>query len=665
MSFQGVSYDATLEGTNDIDASVAIQGVPGVATRPQIFTLPDDLILFFIIPQNEPDRHRYIDQIISNGGSILGVESDMGSKSSNHEMFISSRPFPGKTVYSIKYIDDCLATGHLLDPKDYLFNGSDDQEEDVKPVKPSRGHSKFTPEKDQYILRRIRMQPKYRDSHSFFDQLATEDMLKDHTGNSIRSRYRKHLKQHLLYVYQVDESGRPIRDDRGKKIKLGLDELPDTIKNKYTAEEDYIMCIEAKKFLLFENKRLDEAHKLPYSFFNDVHRKAPKHSLHSWRDHYRKYVTAGTIPEFIEYYEQSISRGIRPKPLSIVRDNQKGNETIRDLVGSRYRKVPIDVYGESALDEEIGETKSSNIDEALRSSERSRVSPIPAPTLARIVGNDNENLDDSLSGSVFLNEQKGLGEPSEDEDNYSTANEDEETALGRLPQILEQYGESLQGDRKRQKTLEYHEVERFPSAQVESQTQYKTPHASQVDSFNINEIPSISTIDGIEPLIKVGYLESTFRFSDILFTNGYAFLENWEDTVAQLRPIIKRAASQKELFQVFVEYGFKQQFTSHLVMSTSANRNLMVIYLEELLSRISDYVNSDKWNNQDLSVVEHHRENFLTQSDLPGIWDIHLDAYLNTNEEEKLLEVQNKKLIQQRKLFLTELIDNAYDVQFS
>lgn len=67
----------------------------------------------------------------------------------------------------------------------------------------------------------------------------------NHTGNSIRHRFRVYLSKRLEYVYEVDKFGKLVRDDDGNLIKTKV--LPPSIKRKFSADEDYTLAIAVKK----------------------------------------------------------------------------------------------------------------------------------------------------------------------------------------------------------------------------------------------------------------------------------------------------------------------------------------------------------------------------------------------------------------------------------
>lgn len=137
--------------------------------------------------------------------------------------------------------------------------------------------NRYTEEKDEYILEQVRRNPRFRNSHVLFHDLATHEMLKPHTGNSIRSRYRRHLAPRLHYVYKTNDRDKLIKDKQGRLIKVLIEDLLslETIKTKFTPLDDYEMCClavvyikneAAKMGLDYDENNPHQKSILPYSF---------------------------------------------------------------------------------------------------------------------------------------------------------------------------------------------------------------------------------------------------------------------------------------------------------------------------------------------------------------------------------------------------------------
>ena len=334
-----------------------------------IFVDKDGKSMLFYIPEDEPNRNKYRDLIIRYGGVI--VEKGFPTVillSNNEDLYGFSK---------LKFIDDCIAKNQLLSVFDYGTYGTYNNPEDAAfdttsiinelnddlssnisslfstiegtssmvevpvaapaaiPLPPphqqqrsidafpnpninnarrgSLGH-RFTIEQDEFILEHIRRKPRFRQSQKFYAQLALLEPLRGHTGNSIRSRFRKHLESRLNYIYKTDDQDQLIRDEAGNLIKIGLDEMPGTLKNKFTPEDDYLLCCVALEYMASNN--IDSIG-LRYSFFDGMYRKYRNHTLQSWRDRFRKYIRdKSDLVDYKEYYENCEKVGMAPRCLT-------------------------------------------------------------------------------------------------------------------------------------------------------------------------------------------------------------------------------------------------------------------------------------------------------------------------------------------------------------
>ena len=220
----------------------------------------------------------------------------------------------------------------------------------------------FTTDEDDFILDVVRKNPTRRTTHTLFDEIS--QYVPNHTGNSIRHRYRQYLAKRLEFVYKVDDFGKLIRDADGKLIPTK--ELPSSLKRRFTALEDYTLAKAMKrqfyidlyqinpdtgKSLIGENdppsvvaKRkvtMDRNHvqgteptladfttngrKGPISreFLKTFAEKYPTHSQNAWRDRLRKFVLIYGIDSYIQYYEEEISEGREPAPIKNMTNRPK------------------------------------------------------------------------------------------------------------------------------------------------------------------------------------------------------------------------------------------------------------------------------------------------------------------------------------------------------
>ncbi|CAI8507603.1 unnamed protein product [Pichia kudriavzevii] len=184
---------------------------------------------------------------------------------------------------------------------------------------PKRKSKKFTPEEDEFILDLVRRNPHLRSTHTFFARISQLAPLSDHTGNSIRYRYRKVLAPQMDYVYEIDPvSGKPKIDPK-TNAPIEVTEIPSLIKSQYTSEEDYQLCKHILAYkkgdLVLYGKKKHEISQIPEAVFQELNERNPRHSAMSWRDRYRKFAAKFGIRRYIEYYEDCLKKNISPEPM--------------------------------------------------------------------------------------------------------------------------------------------------------------------------------------------------------------------------------------------------------------------------------------------------------------------------------------------------------------
>ncbi|CCE66150.1 hypothetical protein TPHA_0O01830 [Tetrapisispora phaffii CBS 4417] len=218
----------------------------------------------------------------------------------------------------------------------------------------SYNKASFTEEEDEFILDVVKKNPTRRTTHTLFDEIS--NYLPNHTGNSVRHRYRVYLSKRLEFVYQVDSNGRLVRDENGDLIKTKV--LPPSLKKKFTAQEDYTLAIAIKKQFYkdlyqvdpdsgsslimaddspvmvakrkvtmapnhvpgtepsFDSfKVLDRTGPLAREFFKSFSEKNTSHTENAWRDRFRKFILPYGIDAYIEYYDSEKAKGKEPEPM--------------------------------------------------------------------------------------------------------------------------------------------------------------------------------------------------------------------------------------------------------------------------------------------------------------------------------------------------------------
>lgn len=229
------------------------------------------------------------------------------------------------------------------------------------------GHNKslFTREEDEFILDVVRKNPTRRTTHTLYDEIS--HYVPNHTGNSIRHRFRVYLAKRLEYVYQVDDEGKLVRNEDGNLIKTDI--LPNGLKKKFTSEEDYKLALSVKKQFYrdlyqtdpdtgeslirdddepsviakrqlvmnqdlpqseiptFDKYEVPDDRRGPLSreFFKNFANEMPTHSENAWRDRYRKFVFPYGIDAYLNYYQKCQEEGIVPEAIKNMTNRMKRN----------------------------------------------------------------------------------------------------------------------------------------------------------------------------------------------------------------------------------------------------------------------------------------------------------------------------------------------------
>lgn len=606
MSYQSIQYneEAGLSlgsiGGHNSGQQTGNVFIDSVHVKP-LFTRPDGKSLIFYIAKDEPLRSKYTKMIIENGGVVTDNEPAVHNMS--QIIVLSSNHVTNG--YNIQWLNDSINQGFVGNLKLYQYQNMIQPRQKLK----ERGHNRFNQEKDEFIIKNIRLNPRYRNSHVFFNKLAESDILKGHTGNSVRSRYRNHLQSQITWVYDTDENDQIKRDVYGHKLKIEFLKFQGTLKNNFIPEHDYLLCVEAAKviglnthfpdenfdiddFYYNHIKLVNDSSSLPtnspitYSFFDKMYRLKPIHSLHSWRDRFRKYVSIELIPNYIRYYEKCIKMNISPKNLPRKLEFTKRVSTRRITHELVTNDIP-------ALDEEIGETANSNIDQVLS---------IQVPKLEMV--NPEEDLSDEISDDDLESQE------------FATAKERQDDKLERI--VSSQIHEESEGK---------------DSSQIQSEIQ---------DS----QIPT--HLHYVKPDIGIGDL-----FDLEKLTNDASRFGGNGDYILDVRTRTRSCTTLEEIYLKLRSIGFKDEFISHLALSTNVDTKYMSEYLEIVFNRIFSHINKKK------TTPIANELNIYNQA---GIWNIEYDNLLDSDES-LLLEVHSKDLIRKRKRFLTENIEviDGYD----
>lgn len=291
---------------------------------------------------------------------------------------LSTRNWPRRMTVAFSYIDDAIKTGVVPRIPNHPQGFAEHRENEGKKRElemadflgdkrkrsgnTGKTTTKFTPEQDHFILEEVRMKPRHRTLHLFFEKLARNlEILRGHTGNSVRSRYRLQLENKLGYVYKTDTDDNLILDETRLRIAIPV-EASQTMKRKYTAEDDYNLCCaivdlvrENKTLVTFDtaaktDEELLERHKYPMneekflvliSFFDRFALQNPQHSLSSWRDRYRKFARPFGVQKYIEKYKFELNSKDGPLPMKNMtrRPNKMSASSNEDRLSRDIKKV--------------------------------------------------------------------------------------------------------------------------------------------------------------------------------------------------------------------------------------------------------------------------------------------------------------------------------------
>lgn len=293
-----------------------------------LFSTPGGAPMAFHIPDHEPERAALVAAIESHGGRV--VDSDEGialltlafnpyrttyapdfitklveaGKVLRIDRFRVTQPPPDKTVVMVEqgYIDAAMTQLRAV-PDVSPEMVARQARARAKPVRVlTAGKNHFTSDEDARILEYVRRNPFRRNTHRLFEEIAKE--LGNHTGNSVRYRYRNFLQARLEYVYKVDPlTNEVVYDANNNPIPAAVER--GTLKNKFTAADDFRLCCALRDHgittLIHFYKRFSESN--------------PGHTALAWRDRYRKFISIDGYQKYIDYYERCVENNISPEPL--------------------------------------------------------------------------------------------------------------------------------------------------------------------------------------------------------------------------------------------------------------------------------------------------------------------------------------------------------------
>lgn len=544
----------------------------------------------------------------------------------------------------------------------------------------------FSEDEDQFILDVVRKNPTRRSTHTLFEEISR--FMPNHTGNSIRHRYRGYLSKRLDFVYQVDKNGKLVRDERGNLIKTNV--LPPSLKRKFTADEDYGLAIAIKKQFYRDAFQVDpesgsslishqetavdiakrnmtmDPHHVPGNepsfkdfrvygrrgpvareFFKTYAELVPTHTESAWRDRFRKFLLVFGIDAYIDYYEECKAIGKEPEPLKnmTVRKKKRG-----DLTPGNYNSSLKRVASDS---EPVFDPMSSKRRHYMESTE---------PELIKV--DKNTGTIDATTDMVSNNSNNTMsntGVSLDNKDINSTGHHEGKLTSTEPHVTLEQtpFGETAHhksvsagtiSENNKNKTPQRKTTEDYDNELLDEET--RNFISSLKDDLNkINNNLPFEYPPDIAEAIRTDYAMEEMKFDTIdpdtiqwppkiasmdLFLPKFFQLESTRDFMKRVNDVISRdyEPSQAEMLvqNLADECGIRRNFCT--AMLTSLSGDLMVI---------------------PRYFLNMFQTNTNPPSNVPGIWTASDDAMLRKGGPHELQELEKKHgsgRIEMRKRFI-------------
>ncbi|RKP32673.1 hypothetical protein METBISCDRAFT_11736 [Metschnikowia bicuspidata] len=554
-------------------------------------TLHNEPIEFYIDPASA-EREKYTELIVKNGGFVHEQESLLPTV-----IYLTERAWDTRPTVPFLFVDDALARGYVVDPgydknyaKDYhnqLVPREQYPAEKTKKAKKSRAPTtRFTAEADHYILEQVRMKPRFRTTHKFFEELASHEPLKGHTGNLIRSRYRLQLENKLNYVYKTDEYDRILLDANGQRICVPV-ESAKTLKTKYTAQDDYQLCTDVIDHVLrHQSRALIAATSGPYpydedkfsisiSFFDQYAHQHPHHTSLSWRDRYRKFARKFGLQAYKAFYEQGLNTKDGPTPMKSLTErrvkDEDGNTVAKEPSSKKRKSQRGAVYS-------LGAVMDPHTDLGFHGHEVPGMNQMPgqydvesAAAVAQMAVNSrgNARIDKALE------EQN-----SNLDDNIDDALRESGAGAGRVNMVDE-----------------------IDSAIHPNLQAHRVGHIGDENAFGDIDI---KVPDSQDPLAEMNYMPRDCTLDD-LFT-GLFYEEDQKNVLGRILNYLEDLAAQEtgKVIDKLEGIGLTRKFVGHILRVTSAH----AMYVHEYMTHVFRCLDQSKHSGTLLFV--HDRDGFWT-----------------------------------------------------
>ncbi|CCH58869.1 hypothetical protein TBLA_0B00240 [Henningerozyma blattae CBS 6284] len=577
------------------------------------------------------------DSLINNNAIIL---NQLPSQDSVDSFVICPYNNTGISTLSPTYIKECINANTLLEKDQYLIPFSNatsttasqsnlltisDKVKSTpsttsvygstrvllsKPNLTSSSHSKasFTEEEDEFILDIVRKNPTRRTTHTLFDEIA--HYVTNHTGNSIRHRYRVYLSKRLEYVYMVDSNGRLIKDPKtGDLIKTKT--LPPSLKRKFTAQEDYQLAIALKKQFYkdisilaneqeqssipsFEDYRVGVRRgPVAREFFKTFADSNVTHTENAWRDRFRKFLIPYGIDNYIQYYESSITNGTTPEPMKNLTNRSKRSAQQRDNAFSL--STPQESKSNSIPGNFNNQAKRQRIYETLVSG--AEVAAAAAAATANATANANANSTDFIDADT-MNFISQIGESISKQEQANTISDDNIDIKSKIDEPDSNTDDD--SDSSKDSQLDYSDkVAKSIRARFLKESETLPP----ILPSSIEFPPSIATTD--------------------LFLPTFFNLGSTEEFNNRLNDIITRSyepTDAEQLVQILAnELGIRKSFSTKILTCLSGDLMMFPRYFMHMF-----------------------RDSVNPPGHLPGVWTEEDDELLRNGDPDDLEELRQK-----------------------
>lgn len=624
-----------------------VMAPPGVILS--IFTEEDGRPMVFYIDPVDQERDKYIKLIHAAGGA---VETDGRVLENGRVVQLSSYAWDDRITVSFRFIDDSLKKGSMcfidqyrvmpglvkkrINQYDESMDAADAVAHALVKKKMSKTTTKFTPEADKFILEQVRLKPRFRTSHKFFEELSHNELLRGHTGNSVRSRFRAHLEHRLDYVWKTDEYDNLVLDHEGRQIAISTNQAK-TIKNRFTAEDDYNLCRDVIEHVLnnqdAEQLKSPDGAYLEYPlnenkfsvlivFFDEYARHHPQHSSSSWRDRYRKFARVYGLQKYRDYYLREKDSKEGPQPMkNLTSRASKEKKKIENNV-RRMKKVQDDAEVAAAAAVAAVATNGHLLGHAphhhhhhhhLPPLAHSQMDANAAAAVANLAvsARDASALEEEMSDVKNSNIHEALRNVGAEAGRVNIEDDMVNTGVRALAGMHPETDESAI----------------HPNLGG-------TGGVSDHDEFDL-ELKAEP--DSQDVFVKeIEYMHEDAEVDDLFNSNFYN--QKPKDALSNVEKVLKATGPEDlgRLFQELESIGLQRRFTGHVFKVTGAD----VRYVHKLLAQI-------------FRGMDHHTplDELLFPRKQNGMWIQEYDIYLRKGELSNL-QFQTEQSIERRRVFL-------------